>query len=144
MKQVPIIGTHWKDFMAIHWDMFRGGSTRPSNERINVTINKKNVLTFNRFIVKLLGNPEAVILMFEKKESIIGLVPSNLRDKYAFPLKPKGAGNWTIHAAPFCRHFGIVIDKTEKFDDADLDSEGVLRLDLRKTHNVSNRKRRGG
>lgn len=130
--------------MAIHWDVFKGGATRPSNDRINVTLNKKNVLTINRFTAKLLGNPEAVILMFDKKESVIGVVPSNLRDKYAFALKPKGRVNcnWVVNTAPFCRHFGIIIDRTEKFDDAELDDEGILRLDLRKTHNVSNRKRR--
>ena len=130
--------------MAIHWEKFTGGATRPSNERISVTINKKNTLTFNRFTAKLLGNAEAVILLFDKTESIIGVVPSNLRDRHAFPLKPKGGGlNLVVHTAPFCRHFGIVIDQTEKFDEADLDNEGILRLDLRKTHNVSNRKRRG-
>jgi hypothetical protein len=99
----------------------------------------------NKYTVKILGHPEALILLFDKRESVIGLVPSNHRDKDAFPVKPKGGGaNFIVHAAPFCRHFGIMIDRTEKFDLPEMDNEGILRLDLKKMHNVSNRKKRGG
>ncbi len=131
-------------FMAIlHWETFKGGPTKPENQAFAITINHKKVLTLNKFTVKTLNNPEAVILMFDKKESVIGVVPSNMREKYAFPLKPKGGGlNFVVHTAPFCRHFNIRIDKTEKFDHPELDDQGVLRLDLKNTHDVSNRKKR--
>lgn len=128
--------------MALHWEVFRGGPTRPENQALSVTINYKNVLTFNKFTAKALGNPEAVLLMFEKRESLIGIVPSNMREKDAFPLKPKsGAMNYIVHAAPFCRHHNIMIERTERFDHPEIDDEGILRLDLKNTHDVSNRRK---
>ena len=129
--------------MAIHWELFKGGPTKPENQALAITINRSNVLTFNKFAVKTLGSPEAVLLMFDKKESVIGVVASTMRDKDAFPLKPKGGGlNFTVHLAPFCRAFGIMIDKTERFDDPEIDNEGILRLDLKQMHDVSNRRKR--
>ena len=129
--------------MALHWETVTGGPTRPENTDFAITINHKNILTFNKYARKMLGEPEAVKLLFEKKESIIGLVASSLRDKDAFPMKPKGGGlNYTVHAAPFCRHFGIVIDRTERFDHPEMDGQGILRLDLKHTHDVSNRKKK--
>jgi hypothetical protein len=133
-----------KKFMALHWETFKGGPTKPENQDFAITINRKNVLTFNRYAVKALGNPEAVMLMFEKKESLIGIVASSLKDKDAFPLKRKGARdiNWTVHVAPFCRHHKIMIDKTERFEHPEIDEAGILRLDLKNTHDVSNRRKR--
>lgn len=131
--------------MVIHWEKFKGGPTKPENQDFAITINRKLVLTFNKYAVKMLGNPEAVLLLFEKQESMIGVVPSNMKDKDAFPLKPKGGGlNFVVHTAPFCRHFGIMIDKTERFVGPDLDDQGILRLDLKNTHDVSNRRKRMG
>ena len=55
------------------------------------------MLTFNKYAAKMLGNPDAVKLMFEKKESLIGVVASSMKDKDAFPLKPKSGGmNWVV------------------------------------------------
>ncbi len=100
------------------------------------------MLTFNKFTAKALGNPEAVLLLFEKKESLIGIKPSTMTEKDAFPLKPKsGAMNFIVHAAPFCRHHNIVIERTERFDHPEIDDEGILRLDLKNTHDVSNRRK---
>lgn len=129
--------------MALLWEKFRGGPTRAENTAFSVTINKKNVITFNKYAREKLGRPDGVLLLFEKKELMIGVVPVSMNDKDAFPLKPKGGGsNFVVHAAPFCRHFGIVIERTEKFDHADLDNVGILRLDLKSTHDVSNRRKR--
>lgn len=128
--------------MALHWELFKGGPTKPENQDFSITIDRKNVLTFNRYSVKMLGNPEAVMLMFEKKESLIGIVASSLKEKDAFPLKPKGGVNWIVHTAPFCRAHNIMIEKTERFDHPEIDDAGILRLDLKNTHDVSHRRKR--
>jgi hypothetical protein len=129
--------------MALHWETYSGGPTRPENTVFAVTINNKHILTLNKYARKRLGEPEAVRLLFEKRESMIGLVPASPTDSMAFPLKPKGGGlNYVVHAAPFCRHFGIVIERTERFDEPLLDDQGILRLNLRKTRDVSNRRKR--
>ena len=126
--------------MALYWEAFKGGPTRPENHDFGITINRKSVLTFNRFAVDALGNPDAVKLLFEKKESLIGIVASSLKDKDAFPLKPKNRVNWVVNLAPFCRNHKIVIEKTEKFDHPEIDDQGILRLDLKGTHDVSIRR----
>jgi hypothetical protein len=127
--------------MALHWETFRGGPTKPEKEDFAVTINRKYMLTFNRYAVKMLDDPDAVKLLFEKKESLIGIVASSRKDKEAFPLKPKGGVSWVVHSAPFCRHHGLIIERTEKFDHPELDEAGILRLDLKNTHDVSNRRK---
>ena len=128
--------------MATHWEQFKGGPTKTPAEVVNISINSKNVMTFNRRALKLLNDAEAVLLLFDKKESVIGVIPSTHKNADAFPLHPKNTCNWIINAAPFCRHFGIALDRTERFESPDFDNEGILRLDLKRTHNVSVRRRR--
>lgn len=129
--------------MATHWDIFRGGESRPSNTRLSVSINAKNVLTLNRYTRKILGDPEWVLVMFDKRESVIGLMKTHPGDKDGFQVKPKGGGqNYVIHIAPFCRHHGIFIEATERFAQPGLSPEGYLTLDLKNTINVSHRKKR--
>ncbi|MGD9561733.1 MAG: hypothetical protein AB7F88_05890 [Pyrinomonadaceae bacterium] len=129
--------------MATHWDIFRGGETKPSSGKISVSINMKHVLTLNKYTRSLLGDPEAVLVMFDKRESIIGLSPTHAADKDGFQVKPKGGGqNFVIHIAPFCRHHNIMIEATERFAEPGLSREGYLTLDLKNTINVSNRRKR--
>jgi len=129
--------------MAQHWDIFRGGQTVPSNQRLSVSINNKNTLTLNKYTYGILGRPEKVLVMFDKRDSIIGLSPTHKDDPDGFEVKPKGgAQNFVIHITPFCRHHGIFLERTERFAKPGLSREGYLTLDLKETINVSNRKKR--
>lgn len=129
--------------MAIQWDVFRGGQTVPSNERLSVSINAKNVLTLNRYTREILGRPEAVLVMFDKRDMMIGLSPTHVGDPDSFEVKPKSSGmNYVIHIAPFCRHHNILIEQTERFSQPALTKEGYLTLDLKRTINVGNRRKR--
>ncbi|HMQ03825.1 MAG TPA: hypothetical protein PKD26_07905 [Pyrinomonadaceae bacterium] len=102
--------------MAQHWDIFRGGQTVPSNQRLSVSINNKNTLTLNKYTCGILGRPEKVLVMFDKRDSIIGLSPTHKDDPDGFEVKPKGgAQNFVIHITPFCRHHGIFLERTERF-----------------------------
>lgn len=115
----------------------------PSNERLSVSINNKNVLTLNKYTRRILGDPPAVLVMFDKRESVIGLSPTHKDDPDGFEVKPKGgAQNFVIHITPFCRHHGILIEATERFANPGLSQEGYLTLNLNETINVSNRRKR--
>ena len=132
-----------KHIMARHWDIFRGGQTVPSRERLSVSINNKNTLTLSKYTRRILGDPEAVLVMFDKKESVIGLSPTHKGDPDGFDVKPKGSGqNFVVHITPFCRHHGIFIERTERFAKPGLSQEGFLTLDLKETIDVSNRRKR--
>ena len=130
--------------MTTHWQSYRGGPTRPPASVVNISISSKKVIALNRQAHSLLGGPESVLLLFDEKNSIIGLIASSIRNAEAFPVRAKNIGNWIINAAPFCRHFNISVESTERFVGPDLDNDGILRLDLKHTYNVSVRRPRAG
>lgn len=129
--------------MVLHWDIFRGGETVPSSERLGVSINVKGILTLNKYTYGLMGRPAKVLVMFDKRDAVIGLAPTYEDDPDGFEVKPKGGGqNFVIHIMPFCRHHGIFVEATERFAKPGLTAEGYLTLDLKNTINVSNRRKR--
>ena len=129
--------------MAIQWEVFRGGQTKPSGERLTVSINKKGNLTLSTYACSLLGTPEKVLVMFNKRDTLIGLSPTHAADEDGFDVTPGSGGhNYIIRAAPFCRHHNISVEVTERFAKPGLTNEGYLTLDLKETINVSVRKRR--
>jgi len=129
--------------MATQWEIFRGGQTVPSNERLSVSINAQSVLTLNRYTREILGKPDALLVMFDKRERVIGLSPTHGKDPDGFEIKPKNGGqNYIVHIAPFCRYHNILIEATERFAMPGLTREGYLTLDLKNTINVSNKRKR--
>lgn len=129
--------------MAIQWEVFRGGQTKPSSQRLSVSINKKGNLTLSKYACELLGNPEKVLVMLNKRDTVIGLSPTHAADEDGFDVKPgSGRHNYLIHLAPFCRHHGIKVEVTERFAKPGLTTEGYLTLDLKETIDVSIRKKR--
>jgi hypothetical protein len=127
--------------MIEYWEKYTGGPTKPPEERIHITINKKGLLMMNRNVHKLLSNAEAVELMFNRKEGVIGISPAHAKLSEAFPVVDKG-GSFGINASPFCRHFGIKVQGTEEFDNPEIDDTDVLRLKLAETVSVVHKKRR--
>lgn len=113
-------------------EKFLGGPTPSPYDRLYVTINKENVIGLNMNAYKKLGKPEAVFLHFSRSKLIIVIEPAHSsRMPASFPVKPKTSVGWRINASPFCKHFGIKIDSTERFINADLTHDGrslVLRL----------------
>ena len=120
--------------MISHWEEFAAGPTQPLEDRMNVTLSPRSVIHINGNIHDRLGNPDAVRLLFDKVNSIIGIdsAPASLPN--AFPVKTKGSGrNRVIWASPFCKHYGIKVDQVTAFINVEIDEDGVLRLDLRST-----------
>ena len=129
--------------MISHWEEFNAGPTQPLSERIHVTLNKRNVILLNGNIHEKFGSPEAVTLLFDKVNSIIGINPASPRVANAFPVKQKTRGrDRLIRATPFCKHHGIMVDCTTAFLNPEIDEDGVLRLDLNATTPATRRGRR--
>ena len=127
--------------MAEYWERFSGGPTRSRQDRIHVTLSDKGVILFNRNAHRMLGSPKAVVLFFNRSEAKIGVGTAHAELADAFPVHEK-RNYWIVNAAPFCRHFGINVSRTEAFVGPDVDSKGVLRLDLKTTVSVAKRKRK--
>ena len=126
--------------MISHWEEFKAGPTLPLTERIHVTLNRKNVILLNGNIHAKLGHPTAVVLLFDKVNSIIGVNPAPETLTNAFPVKIKDRGRHRlIRATPFCQHYGIKMDTTTVFLNPEIDDDGILHLDLKATTSLRRR-----
>jgi len=126
------------------FEKFRGGPTPGPAERIHVTLDHKHVIGLNENVYRLLGKPSAVYLYFSRSTDTIALEPlQHSRLTEAFPVKPKTLNvGWLVRASPFCRHFNIRVEGTQKFISPDI-RDGKLLLKLSETITVrTNRKKK--
>ena len=123
--------------MSDRWTEFEGRPNRRASDEPRVTLNNRGVLLLNRNAYEALGTPAAVKLFFDEDSRVIGLKPEDERRSNAFPVKQKDKyHNRTIYAHPFCRHFGIDVRRTVKFNEIDIDREGMMRLELNRTQTI--------
>ena len=125
------------------FEKFLGGPTQSTHDRIYVSISRTNVITINQNCYRLLGKPPAVYLYFSRSDDTIAVEPvHSYRLPAAFPVKEFGQKTtWHINASPFCKHFGIRLDTTERFIHPDL-RDGALQLKLTETVSVPQNRRR--
>jgi len=123
--------------MIKHWTKFEGCPYGAERDQARVTLNKKKVFLLNPPAYNALGDPAAVEMLFDEARKVIGLKPTDPQRRNAFRLKPKKGGRFkVITASAFCTHFGIEVERTVLFEHVNMDSEGVLMLDMAKTINV--------
>jgi hypothetical protein len=78
-----------------------------------VTIQRSGrVMTINRAAYEMLGSPEAVEMLYSKKNRVIGLREVSKREPFAFPLRSQGRkgaqpSNYLVAAQAFTKHYGI-------------------------------------
>lgn len=78
-----------------------------------VTIQKGGrVMTINRAAYEMLGSPEAVELLYSKKDRVIGVRKVSKKEPYAFPLRGQGRkgqepSNYLVAVQAFTKHYGI-------------------------------------
>ena len=89
----------------------------------------------NRRLYQELGEPPSVNLYFSRVRDTIAVEPvTSSRLPESLPVIETG-DSYRINVAPFCRHFGIKLEKTEKFVRPEL-SDGKLWLKLSETITV--------
>jgi hypothetical protein len=104
------------------WEEFQGSPTRAERNKVRVTLNKKGIILMNKVAFEVLGEPKAMKLLFSKATQVIGLTAGDPANKNSFPVNRKDQWfNRTVAASPFCRHYGIRVDRTVLFYEADLD-----------------------
>src|SRR5688572_1261922 len=110
-----------EDITDREFEKFLGGPTPRKDDRVYVTIDKRYVISLNKNLYQLLGKPAAVYLHYSRMNDVIAVEPmDNPRLPAAFPLSERSGGGWRINASPFCKHFGIRLDPTERFIHPDL------------------------
>ena len=112
------------------------GSRDVSNE-MHVTLNSKGEIMVGATAYERFGRPGGAVLLFDKVNSLIGIVPASTVAKNGYPMiEKKNARHRVLRANRFCRHFGLHVARTVAFDKPVIDEEGVMVLDITKTHVV--------
>ena len=115
------------------WEEFPVGPGGDA-DHLHVTLGKKGEIVIGAVAFEKFGKPEAAVLLFDKVNSVIGLLPSHRRAENAYPLIVKTNGRHrVVRANRFCRHHGIRVERTIAFNKPEIDGEGILVLDLKAT-----------
>lgn len=127
--------------MQYNWQDFEDGQPYGTANRVHVTINQEGKIFFNKLAVAALGSPDGVSLMYDSRQSVIGVKasPLNQRSSYLLRKKQKKYGGLVITAKNFCKRFGIYPTETLAFTAAEVDKDGILILDLNEVKSVGKR-----
>jgi hypothetical protein len=114
------------------WEEFALGPGKVGRD-IHVTLDSNFNITLGARAARRFGIVDSVVMMFDKWNKIIGIVPAKHNAPNAFPLirKPRGEHR-VIRARSFCRYYGIQVVRTTAIK-ADINAQGVLELDLKFT-----------
>ena len=133
--------------MNMNFELYEGGEVEWTRGRVHVTLNKHCHLFFSRRAIEALtatprgdapaGTParcEAVALLFDKRQKVIGVMPARPGQKHSYTLRAKRGmgGARLITAKGFCKTYGIATGETIAFEGASVNRDGVLMLDLQK------------
>lgn len=112
-------------------EKFLGGPTVAFSERVHVTIDKTGKIFLNAKAHRMMGRPQAVYLYFNRQKDTIILEPTQVGGaSAAFSLKDATFNARIIWANPFCKHFGIKVDGTQRFVSPETNAAGVMFLKL--------------
>jgi hypothetical protein len=115
------------------WEEFQVGPNGDP-EDLHVTLSKKGEILVGARAFEKMKRPDAAVLLFDKVNSVIGLLPSHRRNANAYPLNEKPNAKYrVVRANRFCRHYGIKVERTVAFNKPEIDAEGILVLDLKAT-----------
>lgn len=126
--------------MKMQWEVFEGKQyQRTSRNEPRVTLGAKGTFYLNGAAYDELERPPAVEFLYEGNARVIGLRPVDPQKHNAFVIKHHGkGGNYKrISAASFCSHHRLKFKRTLLFENAEVDHEGVMHLDLNKSIEVS-------
>lgn len=121
--------------MERKWEEFGEGPNDRENG-LHVTLGRKCELLIGAAAFRKLGEPDAVVLLFDRDTRAVGVRPAHIRAENAFPTKVKTRGSHRlVRAFRFCKHHGISVDRTARFRNAVIEN-GVLVLDTNTMVNV--------
>lgn len=119
-----------------NWETFTLQGSRGVTE-MRVSLNARGVFTLNQLAFDELGNPEAVELLFDRAEKLVGLKAVDKNLKHAIKVRKQGKNkSYLIGAKAFCKYYKIDVSKTVRFEDITMEN-GVMVLDTEKTVDVS-------
>lgn len=103
----------------------------PPTTKPAMTIGKRGTVSINKAAYAALGTPDAVELLFDRADQIMGMRPVDpaANHAYRFRTTARDSGPFIITAVTFCRHYGIPTDIGHRWV-AEMD-EGILCVDIK-------------
>ncbi len=112
-----------------NFEVFDKRST-PLVKRPEVTIQTKGMLSLNASAYHVLGSPEAVELLYDRDQQVVGIRPIAPDAPHAYPIRSVGAGaTLLVSGRAFFAYYGIATDKPVRRDVKVVN--GVLIIDLK-------------
>lgn len=109
--------------------------SRPVSHQATVTIQKRGNFSLNKAAFQALGEPEAVELLFDRSERLIGMRPSEVRNRHAYPVrKQQNAQSYLVAGNAFNQYYQIETGVTRRWDASIQD--GILVIDLKQESQV--------
>ena len=103
--------------------------SRPSTSIPSVTVLAARGFAINKAAYDLLGNPEAVTLLYDPAERLVGFKPSSPDHPRAYAARPQGRSTAAhVSGVSFMKHYGIDASTTRRY--AVQMRDGILVLDL--------------
>lgn len=97
-----------RSVIAFNFEPFTGRRLRLASRQPRVTLLRGGIFGINRAAYELLGEPRAVLLLYDREHRAIGLRPAAVDDPYAHRLtKRTTSESYTVRARRFLRHYEI-------------------------------------
>lgn len=124
--------------MERNFEEFEHGPVVSQSELIHVTLSSRGSFFLNRRAIEALGEPDYVVLMYDRRGSTIGMsrAPSGRKNAFRLKRKDRKTSSRVIYASNFCRFYAIRPDETLAFTAPEVDKNGVLVLDLNEVKSV--------
>ena len=119
--------------MLDEFEEFHMGPNSVSHGRPRVSLNVHGMFMLNSSTVNLLGNPEAVLLYYDRRNQRIGIRPGDADLSNSFPLNQNSSKYiYRICGNTFCRYHRIRTDEPVVFKEIEITPAKMLILDLTK------------
>lgn len=114
------------------WDEFKETAARRIPDRLYATISPRGDFVVNLKTYIKMNEPEAVVLLYDRDTRTIGVRPSRLEMPNAILVHVRHARyNRVFRSKKFLAKHGIELEHTVQFPTAEIDTDGVLILNLR-------------
>jgi hypothetical protein len=128
--------------MLLHmpWEVFKR-QRAPLSKDPFVTVQKRGTISINEIAHSALGSPDAVELLFDQDERLIGIRKVNPGVEHAYPVRPLGANgrSFLIAGNAFTQYYGIEATVARRRPARLIDDVLVVDLKDPGTEIVSNR-----
>lgn len=103
-----------------------------------VTLQASGTFSMSRAAYEALGSPEAVDLLYDREERIVGFRPAEKEDAHSYPIKPQqNSLNYQTAGRAFCTYYNIETGSARRF--AAKMFGDVLAIDLKESSQTVSR-----